>query len=800
MKKLLSLLLSAAMLASLVGAPAFADEADDLTTQYEQSNTFDDISRFDYAKCDYDIERYKLDYEADGTTTNTIDSSKALQVTERAIVLSPSDASWFTKEFYLSFDFRFDTAADESVSGLIAINKLKSSGADDKIGPNLFYDSDSGQLVTDTGKTPQALGAISPDTWYTLEMEGKMSVPGAAVNLNLYQYADGQKTLVQTTNGLNLRQFYAGTSNGNPTHMTATNVSLDNVLFISEFPDTLTLASTTDLINAGASAKLDYTAFRQEKEVTKHAVTWSVYDQANENEITDGSVSINDQGLLAADIASPTQTVTVRATVNFGGDDLIGTYPITINAVDVSGEKFDKIEISGETEIKAGTSTPYTFTAYKDNADVSDTLEPGDVQWKVYNYENLLPNENIAFELSDDGVLTVADGTIAQNITLRAMSPSGNVFASLPISIGFSDSQTEAVLASDACEVPVATADSVASWDKSQAYFTTAQTVLCNFGNTSKYVLTELDVKFTGNNSGFTLLRADGTQNSGFRYYEGSIAMQTGSSNYKPLTPADTDTWYHFEILYTPAFSSTPEGTLGNASCNIYAYDADGNLGEKIACLDISTRNHKDYGKIQIESATYTDNIKISTPIPDAVTLKAENAKMFIGDTNKITATASRNGLPIFDTAGLKWSVLDSEGYAILDESITISDAGILSVSQTATAQNITVVASASEEIQGRAPVEILSRDFFEITNIGVNEEKTKITKLYMNMKFYYTDKVAFIIAIYDADGTLKGAAAQSGYGDSYRLGENEVNFNYALPANFNPDTDKITAFAWTSL
>ena len=102
-------------------------------------------------------------------------------------------------------------------------------------------------------------------------------------------------------------------------------VSIDNVTVISEYPDELVLSSTADSVKAGQTVVMDYVAQRAGTEVTKHPVTWSVYDADNANPIDDGSVSISADGVLSADISSQSQTVTVRAEATLGENVLMGT-------------------------------------------------------------------------------------------------------------------------------------------------------------------------------------------------------------------------------------------------------------------------------------------------------------------------------------------------------------------------------------------------------------------------------------------------------------------------------------------
>lgn len=794
MKKLLSSIIAVSMLAASVAVPVFADEpetapaepalTEEIVPEVEEEIIYDDYAElYDYISAAYDVEVINNAYE-DGTADNTIDSSKAVAITDNTHVFDLADNTVMTKEFMLSFDFRFD--AD---TASISIYRQKPDGSVNKQGPLLSFAD--GQLRTQTGSSSyQKLGAMETGKWYTAELEGKMVVAGASATFRLYSYENGVKTLVQETPNVNVRQFYGGSSNGNPDCMSASNVSLDNVKLISEYPDAINITSTADEINAGTTAALDYTMTRLDTEITKYDVAWAVYDESGENEITDGSVSLTKDGVVVADINAATQVVTVKATTEVGAAPLTGEYQIKINAVSTENEKFDDIEVVGVDEAKAGTSQTFEIKASKNGADVTSTLTGADVVWSIYDAADLAQNTSKAFSI-ENGVLTIADGTLPQTVTVRASSVSGNVYGSKKLMIAFADSQKEEVLLSDACgEANDGGFKLVDSWDGSKAYYAENQVKLPTFGNTSNYVVTELDVKFAGAESGFTFIRVDGTFNSCFRYHEGQISLQTGSSKWDVYQSVSEDKWYHMEILYS---ASAPD-----ASFNIYEYNEDGTLGEKKTYLDVSRRNGKDYGCLQIEAGTYVDNVKISTPIADSVEVTAPGQYVFAGETAQFTATAQRSGLPLKNYTGLTWKVLDADKLPIIDESVTINNTGLLTVDAMAPAQLLTVVAS-TDAASDSAEITVQVSEIITVTNIGRNPEGTKITKLYADKNFYYKDEVVFVIAIKDETGRLKAVDTIKTYGDRMALGSNELTADLDLPADFNPDTDIIEAVAWTS-
>lgn len=767
MKKFISAILSAAVLTASVAVPVLAD----------------------YTESSYDVEKYDLTFD-DGTAINAIDGTAAKATTDTEVVFdASSDTSIFTKEFFWTFDFCFNSAEDGTVPGSISIESKKSSGAVNKQGPSMSYNA--GILQTATSKGKQDLGEISPDTWYTMELEGKMVVSGAGVVCRLYSYAEGEKELIQETSALDLRNFYAGSSNGNPNCMKGTNVSFDNIKFISKYPDEIAISATADAteMDAGTTLALDYVAKRLNVEVTKHAVTWSVWDEAGTNEITDESVTISTEGVLAADISVPTQVVTVKATTDVGAEPLTGEYKVTVNAVDTANEKFDTIVLGGPTEMKAGKNVTFTFKASKAGVDVTDTVTEDDVVWSIYNCDDLSQNNNKYINV-ENGVLTVDDSVIAQDIYVRATSVSGAVYGSKAIKINTSDNQIEKILGANACETAIETAQRVESIDGSAAYLTTSATTLGAGGNQSGYVLSEFDIKFNAEWAGVRIKRNDGKENSSFIYKDGAIQQQTGGSKYSTVVSGiTTDKWYHMEILYKS----------DNASCNIYEYNEDGTLVLIKTAYDLNTRNSTQFAKLEFQTNTYVDNVKMTEPLPTNISINTPGQYMFAGETAQYSAEATRNSLPLKDYADFEWTVLDSSKLPIIDGSITIDSTGLLTSDPMVSEQTVTVKVSAGNA-SNSAEITIQSSEIFTVTNIGVNEDMTKITKLYLDKNFYWADNVSFVFAIHNADGTLKSVKTLNTFGDRLVTGSNEIAVDYDLPNDFDPQTQTITVLVWTTV
>lgn len=763
-KKILTGILTASMLASFAIIPASAD----------------------YIDCQYDKEYYNINYNDDGTETNAIDGTKALNTDGDDYTELYTGTFNTTQGFYVSFDFSVDEANQDTF--LIELPQYKSDHSKiDKVGPIISYGVESSkgtvkQLRTQTGSSAwQHLGDITFGEWYTAEIEGRTGIGTQATVFRLY---DSKHQLVQETKNFNMRNISSNNLSFNT--MQVKNVNIDNVRLIAENPDTIVISSVSDVLKAGQALSLDYTMLKNGKEFTKHDVEWSV---------TGSDEVAIDNGVLTADIAASDQTVTVTAQATFNDNVLSATKDITIEAVNTSAEPFDAATVSGPDTVKAGTTSEFTISATKGGVPVE--LTDADVVWSVYNYNNTFPYYDESYngqKVIDikDGKLTVADNVVPQTVTLRASTPSGNVFGYTTVNIDWSASQAETIVVNNSYDTestaPTGVNKAVGA-DGSIAYYTPSF-MEAKFGNQDGYTLTELDIKFTQEGAGYVLRRND------LAKYDTSIIYKNGniSTNKAALvTGAALNEWYHLEILYS----------VGNASCNIYKYNDDGTLGEAQKFLDIDRQNDAQYGAYRLEAGTVIDNLKISKPLPNEISLTASKTNVFVGESLTVTPTVSRNGLPLDSTEGVTYSVLDSIGKPIIDGSVTVNDKGEVNVSSFATAQVITVRAQSASGAIADCEVNVQSADMFTITNIGINEEHEtdpRIVKLYVTKELNYNDSVAFLIAVYDENNILRGNTIINRFGDTLSMGENELTLDYKLPAGFDPNTWKINVMAWTAL
>ena len=775
MKKLLSILLSAAMLASLLTVPAFAE----------------------YKDADYDAEIFSQTFD-DGTVDG-MDGTKAKQITTTEAtgerVMELADGAAFQNGFYLSFDFRFDNE-----DGWIEIHKRKSkAGGWDKLGPHFVYDG--GNLKNQTGSSSyDTVGSISVNTWYKAELEGKMVVSDAVVTMTVTD-SEGNAVIPEKT--ISLRNFYAGSSNGVPDSLCGYNVSIDNVKMIAEYPDEIVIATDKDEITASESLQLSYSMKRLGIDETKYDIVWSLYNEDNTEELESEDIYVTSEGVLRTALSEDDTVITVRATAALGDKELIGTKKITIKGASAANELFDEITITGPESLKAGETAEYTFTATKNGEDVTDTLTADKFNWVVYDVDNLNPNNNKSISLTPDGnkaVLKVDNSVIAQKINVRVDSATKLVSGALAVDIGWAESQKEDVLAYNACETAIDTATRVESIDGSMAYQTTKNTLISLPSQRSDYVLTEFDIRFANDNSGVYFERntaGGGKWNTSFYMRSGVVQAQTGSSSWSSIgsVSGTADDWFHFEVIYRGDSNGN-----GDASCIVTKYNEDGTLGTAQKVLGIPRRNGDEYGCFDISAGVIIDNIKISLAAANELELVAPREEMFAGENVQFTANIARNGLTMSSSEGITWTVLDEGDLPIIgdDALIKISDTGLLTVDPLAPAQKIKVQVSSASESKS-VEVTIKTSVIFEVDNIGINEEGSKIVKLYVNKNFIYNDSVVFIVAVYGENGSLKGVTTREMYGDGLMLGMNELTFDYNLPADFNSDTDEVSVMIWTS-
>ena len=286
------------------------------------------------------------------------------------------------------------------------------------------------------------------------------------------------------------------------------------------------------------------------------------------------------------------------------------------------------------------------------------------------------------------------------------------------------------------------------------------------------------------------------------------LKIQTGGSSYKETGyELDASKWYHIELLFNTQ----------NPSLAIWEYDESGEKVNKAVFGNdvVVFRNSYGLNRIKVNSNTSIDNYIEYYPMPDSdsVEISAENTSVSSGGSIAFTVKGSKDGMVLntLDDASnnsyavLSWSVYDSDDKLPVEgENITINTKGVMSVKALTPSQsvNVHVVCKTSDnEIKTISiPINIeYSAEVFEITGIATNDDDTKIVRLYVDKTSDYNDSAVFFINIY-RNGRLIGSTMKETSGDVMNIGANEIAFDFKLEDGFNPETDEIKAFAWTSI
>lgn len=639
--------------------------------------------------------------------------------------------------------------------------------------------------------------------WYHIKLIGRYSSADANIDMLIYKYNGSTAEFIGEYKSVSLRNLYANAKNGADHIQIEKGTSVDNVKITRLGADKITIDATPqdNEMKAGTVKTFSYSATRQGYYISKPGIEWSVENADGGN--VDSSIQITNDGILNADITAPSCNVIVKAKAIVNGNEVVEEYPVTINAVSTESEKFDQINIvSAQSEVDSGASITFETQTYKDGEPIE--VEDGDIVWSVYGEDNLMPLGNTLITF-DGSTMNIDEKVIAQTVTVRASTQSGNVFASKQIKINSGDAHLaeedeagDVFVVSDACEMAKDGAEvRRGSWDGSSYYYTSAGIDLCGWGSdVSDYRLIELDMKFGGNGSGFTPMRRDnGKLSTCVVYNNGNLAIQTRSSNYDMLTAIDSESWYHIELMVKPSSHSV---------LSLWKYN--GTEREFIGTYDdLNRRNDPAIEHIKINANTEVDNVRVLLPNPDAISINSNGVTtLFGGQSATFTSSAMREGILMkgLSSSDLTWSVYDSENrYPYEGNDISINADGLVTVESYAN-DNIIYIRSTSADGQmyGSHQLQIRSSVIFEVVKIGLNEAGTDVVSVYLKKSLAYDDKLSLVIASYNEEGVLTGASVQNIYPDALVLGENKVPVSYKLPEGFNSETDDIKVFVWTSL
>ena len=665
----------------------------------------------------------------------------------------------------------------------------------------------NGQFAIQTGGSSYTRYAAVPvDKWLHVELKGRYSAPDARIDMTVYYYNDdGTRTLVDTYPAVNLRNLSANNKAGAMDITVHAHTSVDNLRATLLGADAINIVDYPESIKGGNTSQITYGATRQGEYITSPAVTWSVYNSDNSAPLEDENVTISATGLLNVGLNAASQTVYVRATAESG---VYGSVPVQIEAVDASDVKFDTLTLSTEQKfVNADNPMTITATATKNGSPVE--LSADDLIWYVTDAADLRKlGDDLKLIKVENGVLTVDSRAVAQNITVRAADPTDVVRGSLPVYIKSSDAlegndegNKDVYVMSDACESAITGADLTAgSWDGTSYQAVTADTDMAKIGaNTTSDLVIETDIKFNPGSS-FIPKRADNGKLSTCLYAHENggklyLAEMTGSNRYTDYIEITAGKWYHLTwIGKTKTYSSII----------LEEYDENGSrVNRKVQ--KVGRRNDEAIEHVTVSANTAVDNLRVLYPTPTALELSTDVATVLAGNTVQGTAKAYWNEVEIegLDGSTIKFEIYDADNkYPLDSDKITVDASGLVSVDAMAPAGGFYLRASSTKgTLFDSKLITVLSSDIFEVTGIGINSAKSKITQLTVNKNFdSYKDEVTFVAVVYAADGSVKNANYRMMYADGLAAGENKISVSMDLPTDYNSETDVVKVFTVSKL
>lgn len=720
------------------------------------------------------------------------------------------DGISFNKNYFASLDFKY-TDKDQ----LMQVANKESGG---NVGP-LFTVAENRDgtytFRTNTGsKSYQNLyDKFELNQWYSLELEGRMTVTDAVTVFRLYKYdVDGNKELVNTIENLNLRNFAAGGSSSGKYLRISSGVCIDNEYAFQENADAVQITEQEDRSQVQGGKSLYFTAEALRNEtadgLTQPSIKWSL------SGIKEGEEAYftMDQGHLSVDANADDQDIKVVATA-VGKGNPYAEYEVHVIKTDTSAEIFDAAVVSGEDEVRVGDSSAYTFQATKNGSDVTENLTKSDYIWNIYDATGARPLGNQYITITD-GVLTVGQQVLGQTIRVRVSTTDGIVYGDQKVTI--ENPAKESVIACNACEDKTdndAALVKQGSWDGS-SYYQSVESDFFGKGTIGETTLSSdttvdvmLDIKFTEANCGFTTMNRTNGGSLFLVSHNGKLACQTGSSSYSDLTDVDgndyvldSDSWYHIELML-----NDPEVSL-----KIGKYSTDGTLTEEQIFTretGMAFRASKGFNRITINKDTCIDNYYVVYPEPTQLEVAAVDGQNTVaaGTSMEFSVEGRRNGLliPNMDSSKITWAVYDSDNQFPVDDDTISIIAGKLSSYGLTKPQTVNIRATVAKDksVYASIPIAIEKGNIMTVTNIGVDQTNDRhIEKLYVEKNAAYDDEIAFLIALYDKDGRMTDSYVKKVYGKNFKTGANEVSVDYTLPDTFDKATGKAVVYAWTGL
>ncbi|MBR0366107.1 MAG: hypothetical protein IJH94_04825 [Clostridia bacterium] len=777
MKRIISAATVAAVLAALIPG----------TFAAEVNETYDDI--LVYNDCETETGGVTLESDApDGSSFYTTDSSgyQGAGDTTNSSEHRVYEADVRFNEQYSGFTVR-DTANKKYMT---AVKRYDYNGTP--------------MLSVQTGGSSYARYVeIDTTAWYHVQLIGGYANAADPILMQVYKWEDGKKVFVGEYDNVTKRNDIASGY-----IQFEGNTSFDNVQITRLGADTITITSipeNTTEINAGASLTLTYGASRDARTVTAPAVDWKVYESGSE--LTDGSVTVSSEGIVTASRQCGNKTVTVKAISQEKGNPE-GEYELTINAVNFSDLKFDAVTLTAAKDyVTADEPLALNVTATKDGSPV--TLEDGDIYFYIYDENNLqeIGNELITVE---NGILSVDERVVSQNICVHAGDYAEVVYASLPVHVKATDAtelgetgSKEQILFVDAGENTNNEYITSGSWDGSHYYNYTGSAVAASVAATGEDVAIEFDVKFIG--EGEMNVNTGGKVGGQFLRSGKSIGRRGSGNKFTAICSGDSESWYH--VIYM--LRTGGEGS-NYALVNIYKYGSDGQLVHPntgvadlpaTGTLDLRTVSSSNikFSVLNVNDGIALDNIRILKIKSDAIELKTTTNTIFAGQSVQGSYTVSRQGtqLTYFPSDNITWALLDENGSALADDTISIDSTGLVTTTSATEEQTIFLKVTATDSgVYDTQPITIKGSDLFKITGIGVSEDGNAVTELKVQKDFFYNGDVVFIITAYDENNRMIATATRSVHNNTYAIGESRISVNMELAES----VDSVKAMVWTSL
>lgn len=185
------------------------------------------------------------------------------------------------------------------------------------------------------------------------------------------------------------------------------------------------------------------------------------------------------------------------------------------------------------------------------------------------------------------------------------------------------------------------------------------------------------------------------------------ITVQTGGSSFSYYTEIDTESWYHIQLI-------GQYGTTKALDMVVYKW-IDGAMEQVGEYTDVPKRNNIAAGYMQIEKGTSFDNVKITKMGADTLTISTipENVtEINAGATVNMSFAATRNGKDV-TAPNVEWKVFEN-GEELTDESVTVSQSGVVATAQDCGNKNVTVKVISTEKgtAVGKYDLKVKSVDF----------------------------------------------------------------------------------------